>query len=185
MDQWGVPQNEIFVKTILETPRLLLRTVDEQDVQGFFELDSDPEVVRYVGSPPIKSPEQSLEIIHSIQKQYHDFGMGRWTVLSKETGEFLGWCGLKRMAGITVNGFTDHVDIGYRFLRKHWGAGYATESAQATLDYGFQALKLSEIYAMADLENLASQHVLNKIGLKRENEFQWEGNSCVWFSKHL
>lgn len=173
------------MKTILETPRLLLRTVDEQDTQGFFELDSDPEVVRYVGSPPVKSPEQSLEIIHAIQKQYQDYGMGRWSVLSKDTGEFLGWCGLKRMAGIRVNGYTDHVDIGYRFLKKHWGAGYATESAKATLEYGFSVLNLKGIYAMSDLGNLASQHVLSKIGLQRGNEFEWEGQVCVWFAKEL
>ena len=173
------------MKTILETPRLLLREVDESDVEGFFEMDSDPEVARYVGTPPVTDRSQCLEVIQSIQKQYIAYGIGRWSVIQKTTGEFVGWCGLKRMAGFTVNGYTDFVDIGYRFSQRHWGKGYATESAQATLDYGFSVLHYDEICAFADIRNTASHHVLTKIGLKRGNEFEWEGASCVWFQKNL
>lgn len=171
------------MKIILETPRLLLREVDERDVEGFFEMDSDPEVARYVGTPPVQSREQCLEIIRFIQNQYVAFGIGRWSVVLKSSGEFVGWCGLKRMAGQTMNGRTDFVDIGYRFSQRHWGMGYATESAQATLDYGFSVLGFDEICAFADLRNEASQRVLTKIGLQQGNEFEWEGVTCVWFEK--
>ena len=172
------------MKIILETPRLLLREVDECDVEGFFEMDSDPEVVRYVGVPPTENREKSLEIIRFVQSQYVAFGIGRWSVVVKSTGEFAGWCGLKRMAGQTVNGRTDFVDIGYRFSRRHWGMGFATESAQAALDYGFSVLGFDEICSFADLRNEASQRVLAKIGLQRGNEFELDGNAHVWFEKH-
>lgn len=171
------------MKIIFETTRLLLREVDESDLEGFYEMDSDPEVARYVDTPPVKDKAQCLEIIHSIQQQYNWYGMGRWSVVLKSSGAFLGWCGLKRMAGITVNGKTGFVDIGYRFAQRHWGQGYASESAQATMDYGFTALKCSEICAFADTRNKASHKVLTKIGLERGNEFDWQGISCIWFQK--
>lgn len=173
------------MKIILETPRLTLREVDESDAEGFFEMDSDPEVVRYVGTAPVQDRTQCLGIIQSIQNQYIDYGIGRWAVVLKSTGEFIGWCGLKRMAGFTVNNRTDFVDIGYRFSRRHWGKGYATESAQATLNYGFSVLAYDEICAFADVDNEASIQVLTKIGLTRGNEFVWEGSKCVWFYKNI
>lgn len=169
------------MKIILETSRLLLREVDESDAEGFFEMDSDPEVARYVGTPPVQSREKCLEIIRFIQDQYAAYGIGRWSVILKETGEFLGWCGLKDMTGMTVNDRTGFVDIGYRFSKRHWGRGYATESAQATLDYGFSVLGFDEICAFADLRNTASRQVLTKIGMREGNEFDFEGNRCVWF----
>lgn len=171
------------MKIILETPRLLLREVEETDVEGFFQMDSDPEVARYVGGVPVQSREQCLEIIQSIQKQYITYGMGRWTVILKETGEFAGWCGLKRIDGEWINGRTGFVDIGYRFQRQHWGKGYATEAAKPTLEYGFFVLGLKEICAFADLGNTASHHVLTKIGLLSGNEFEYEEERCVWFER--
>ncbi len=171
------------MKIILETPRLLLREVEESDAEGFFEMDGDPAVARYVGTPPVESREKCLESIRFIQSQYAAYGIGRWSVVLKETGDFIGWCGLKRMAELTVNGRTGFVDIGYRFSRRYWGRGYATEAAQATLDYGFSTLKFEEICAFADLRNAASRQVLTRIGMREGNEFDFEGNACVWFEK--
>lgn len=165
----------------LETPRLLLCEVEEQDAAGFFALDSDPEVVRYVGAVPVERIAQSVDTIRYVQKQYAELGIGRWTVLLKENGEFVGWCGLKRVME-PVNGRADFIDIGYRLLRAHWGKGYATESAQAVLDHGFSVMGCAEIFAHAHRENLASQKVLTKIGMQRENEFEIEGFPCIWYA---
>src|SRR5690606_7313539 len=85
-----------------------------------------------------------------------------WAVINKETGEFLGWCGLK------LDG--NETDIGFRFFEKFWNKGYATESAKACLDYGFNDLRLNEIIGRAMKENTASIKVLEKIGLKYEKE---------------
>lgn len=169
------------MKLILETPRLLLREVDERDAQDFFDMDSNPLVVRYVGMPPVENLEKSLEIIHFIQKQYADYGIGRWAVVERDSGAFLGWCGLKRITNMETHGYRDFVDIGYRFQQKHWGKGYATEAAAATLRYGFDMLGFAEIFAHAALENLASHHVLTKIGMQRGDDFIWEGETLAWF----
>lgn len=171
------------MKLIVETPRLLLREVDESDADGFFEMDSDPEVARYVGNVPVESREKCLEIIRFVQDQYLAFGMGRWSVLLRETGEFLGWCGPKRMVDSGINGRADFVEVGYRFMRRHWGKGYATEAARATLAYGFDVMELPEIVAYADVRNEASVRVLTKIGLNRGNDFEWEGKTHAWFEK--
>lgn len=168
-------------KIILETPRLILREVLESDADAFFEMDSNPEVARYVGNVPVSSREQSLETIRFVRQQYRDFGIGRWAVVIRETGVFAGWCGLKRMKDFPVNGVSDHVDIGYRFSRQHWGKGYATESASAVLQYGFRDLGFAEIFAFAVTANTASMQVLTKIGMQRKNEFDYEGDACTWF----
>jgi RimJ/RimL family protein N-acetyltransferase len=65
---------------------------------------------------------------------------------------------------------TGEIDLGYRFMKKHWGKGYATEAAQHTLNYGLQELLLKEITACAHVENLASLKVLEKIGMRYVSE---------------
>lgn len=168
---------------MLETPRLLLREVVADDAEGFFILDSDPEVARYVGGRPVQDLEQCKKVIAFVQSQYERFGIGRWAVVLKETGAFIGWAGLKRMADEAVNGHTGFMDIGYRFQRRHWGKGYATEAAAACLRYGFETMDLPEICAFAETGNAASRHVLRKIGLtEHPGTFECYDKPCVWFS---
>lgn len=117
----------------IETKRFLLRDFEEYDANGLFELDSDPDVLKYLGGNPLTDITQVFPMITAVRNQYNRNGIGRWIVEDKNTGEFIGWCGLKLEAQ-----FRDfpYYDIGYRFLKKHWGKGIATETAQACLDYG-------------------------------------------------
>jgi RimJ/RimL family protein N-acetyltransferase len=85
--------------------------------------------------------------------------------------------------GKTVNGRSDFADLSYRFLRKHWGKGYATEAAEVSLDYGFRAMGYPEICSYPYKPNLASQGVLKKLGMQRKNEFVMDGHTMVWFEK--
>ena len=171
------------IQPVLETDRLLLRGVALEDAAGFYLMDSDPAVARYVGGKTVESLEKCREIILYVQEQYRLFGIGRWSVLLRDTGEFIGWSGMKRMLGTNVNGQSDFIDIGYRFQQRHWGQGYATEAALACLYYGFEKLNFPEICAFADVDNLASRQVLRKIGLLEGAEFNWEDmERCVWFS---
>lgn len=85
------------------------------------------------------------------------FGHGRWMVARKETGEALGWCGLKNEDGV--------IDLGYRFFRSAWGKGYATEAAQACIDYGFDKLNMPRITGRVLPDNIASCRVLEKVGM--------------------
>lgn len=80
------------------------------------------------------------------------------------------------------NGHINYYDLGYRFLSKYWGQGYATESARAAVKYGFLELGLSEIIGIADTENLGSIHVLEKVGLKKVNIFDYQGKPHHWMN---
>lgn len=163
----------------IETKRLILRELFPSDDQKMFELDSNPEVHKYLGNNPVTDIEQIREAIANIRQQYMDNGIGRWAVILKETNEFIGWSGLKLEKN--VNGHDQYYDLGYRFIQKHWGKGYAIETANAFLKYGFDKLKLDTICAYADAGNNASRNVLEKAGLHYVNTFEYEGGEEVWY----
>ena len=167
------------MKIFAETERLILRELIPADAEGMFEMDSDPDVHLYLGNRPVKSIRQSIAEIEFIRKQYAENGIGRWAVIEKATGNFVGWSGLKFIKEAT-NNHIDYYDLGYRFSKRFWGKGYATETAMAARDYGFNELKLNEIIGIADINNLGSIHVLEKVGLKRVSIFDYDGTKHHW-----
>lgn len=167
------------MKTSIETERLLLRELLPADDAGMFELDSNPEVHIYLGNNPVKSIEEVQEAIVNIRQQYLENGIGRWAVILKETGEFIGWSGLKLEKN--VNGHETFYDLGYRFIQKHWGKGYGYESAKAFVDFGFNEMKLSVINAYADFNNLGSRKILEKVGMHFVNTFEEDGVQEAWY----
>ena len=171
------------MNTIIETERLILRELLESDVDEMFELDSNPIVHKYLGNKPISTMEQALEGIRFVRQQYKERGIGRFAAVEKSSGEFIGWSGLKLNQGKKeiLNGFDNFIDVGYRFIPKFWGKGYATETAIATLDYGFKVMHYNTIYGAAEIENIASNIVLQKIGLKFVNKFLYEDVEVNWY----
>ncbi|WP_326984739.1 GNAT family N-acetyltransferase [Chryseobacterium sp. MYb264] len=164
----------------LETERLILRKLEETDVERMFLLDSNPDVMKYIGVAPLSEPNQSKEVIEIIQKQYLETGLGRLAVIEKSTGLLIGWSGLKLLTQET-NGYKNVYELGYRFLPESWGKGFATEAAQAALEYGFQELKANTIYAYAHCENEASHHILTKLGFEKTGEFEEPDGICFWY----
>jgi len=164
----------------LETHRLLLRKLENSDYERLFLLDSDPEVMKYIGVPVLKDVSQSKDVIRMIQKQYEDNGIGRFAVIEKESNLLIGWSGLKFLTK-EINGYNNIYELGYRFLPEYWGKGYATESAKASLDYGFNDLNIDIIYAMAHSENDGSNHILQKLGFERTGEFIEPDGVCFWY----
>ncbi len=171
------------MKFYLETKRLILREVLESDVNGMFELDSNAKVHRYLGNNTIKTLEQAKEIIGFIRLQYKERGIGRFAAIEKSSGDFIGWSGLKLNSGKKeeLNGLSEFIDIGYRFIPKYWGKGYATESSVAMLQFGFETMNYDTIYGAAEVENIASNKVLKKIGQQFKNEFLYENIKCHWY----
>ncbi len=162
---------------ILSTSRLNLREITEADAANIFRMNSTPSVVRYIGEPVLKSEEEALHILHThIFPQYQQYGIGRWAVELKENSEFIGWCGLKFLADEQV------YDLGYRFLEDHWGNGYATEAAQAVLDYGRQHLAGARIIGKAMVDNSASIRVLEKIGMRFEAHTIEHGGTAAMYT---
>ena len=168
------------MKDPIETERLLLREFLLSDVEGMFELESNPNVHTYLGNKPITHIDESLSYIEFVQQQYKDFGTGRWAVILKETNEFLGWSGIKFIT-TEINNHKDFYEIGYRFIEKHWGKGYATEAGKAFIDYAFKVMKAESLYAYANAGNENSRRILEKLGLQYVNSFEYEGESDVWY----
>ena len=160
----------------LETERLILRDLLPTDVEGIFQLDSSPEVHKYLGKKPITTKLQAKNVIKFIRTQYKVLGIGRFATIEKSSGDFIGWSGLKLNAGKkeALNGKQNFYDIGYRIIPHYWNKGYATESSLAILDFGFKKLNIKTICGAAEVENLASNKILQKIGLHFINEFFYD-----------
>lgn len=165
-------------KIILETPRLCLYEMAETDAADFYELNADPEVMRYTGDKAFETVEEARELVRNY-KQYELRGYGRWTMIHKQTGEFIGWCGLRYLED------WQETDIGYRLLRKFWNQGYATEAAQASIDFGFNQLNLNRIIGRAHKDNAASIRVFEKLGLSFEKFYEENGEISVLFAVHI
>lgn len=157
-----------------------MRRIDENDAQDLFELDSDPEVHKYLGKNPIKDMRQTRKIIKNIIQQYQEFGIGRLALIDKKSDEFLGWSGLKFELEPT-NNHTEYYDLGYRLKQQYWGQGIATETSIASLKYGFDELRLEKICAAAEIENSASNAVLRKAGMNFIEPFFYKGIKCHWY----
>lgn len=168
------------MRIFAETDRLLLRELLPTDDSSMFELDSDPDVHFFLGNHPVKTIEESRAMIALIRQQYVDYSIGRWAVIQKQSGDFMGWAGLKYITG-TINGHSNFYDIGYRFIKRYWGNGYATEAGRPAITYGFTQLNLQEMYGMANATNHASKKTLQKLGLKYIEDFDHNGTLYSWF----
>jgi [ribosomal protein S5]-alanine N-acetyltransferase len=168
------------MQIFIETDRLLLREIAPSDYQAMFELDADPEVHKFLGNNLIENIEQAKQAIAFIRKQYVENGIGRWAMVTKEKNIFIGWAVLKLIT-TEINHHTNYYDLGYRLIRKFWGNGYATEAARASIAYGFNKLKLNEIYGMAVTENINSRHVLEKAGMRYIEQFNYKGLDHCWY----
>lgn len=160
---------------IISTQRLNLRNLTPADAESFYLLNADPEVIRYTGDNAFTDIEAAREFLEGYD-HYEKYGFGRWAVIRKEDNEFLGWCGLK------YTHETDEYDIGFRFFRKYWNKGYATEAAKACLDHGLHDLKIKTIIGRAMKANTASTKVLEKIGMTYSEPMDFHGGEGVIYT---
>jgi len=156
----------------LETERLYLREITPDDAQFAYELNLDEDVIRYTGDGAFESIEEAKGFLEKYD-HYKKYGFGRWAVVRKSDNELLGWCGLKYSEDL------DEHDIGFRFFKKHWNSGYATESAIACLKTGFEQFGMKTIVGRARSENLASIRVLEKLGLTYSKSYEEDGEAWV------
>jgi len=150
---------------VIETPRLRLRHLTEDDAAFLVALNANPNVYRFTGDGPLADVDAALVILRTrIFPQYERFGVGRLAVCLKDGNTPIGWCGLRFDADEA------RYDLGYRLLEEHWGQGFATEAASATLSWARAQLPSARITARARVENDASLRVLDKLGLVRVGE---------------
>lgn len=150
---------------VANSARLILRLLQVEDAQSMYDLNADPAVIRYTGDPPFESVEAAKAFLQSYD-HYEQHGFGRWAVIRKEDEAFVGWAGLKYNE-------ENQVDVGFRFFQAEWGKGYATESALAAIQLGFERFQIPFIVGRTAPENTASQRVLEKIGMQ-----YWKTGTC-------
>jgi RimJ/RimL family protein N-acetyltransferase len=144
----------------IETARLILRPLKLDDLDALAPLNADPDVMRYIGDGKPQSRAQTQMRIHAIFDHWEQHGFGLCAVVDRAARTFIGFCGLQYLDN------TSEIEVGYRLAKRFWGMGLATEGAGATLRYGFDELGLDRIVAVVHPENVASQWVIQKIGLK-------------------
>lgn len=150
----------------IETQRLKLRRWVTSDRKPFSELNADSDVMKHF--PGTLSEDESNSFLDIIESRISRNGWGFWAVELKRTNAFIGFVGLNSPA-IKLP-FSPCVEIGWRLSKKHWGKGYATEAAQATLRYAFEQLSLNEVVAFTTVKNIRSQRVMQRINMSNTNQ---------------
>ena len=149
--------------TVLETERLLLTRLSYDDCAFIFELVNEPSFKQYIGDKSVKTLDDARNYLRDGPiGSYQRFGYGLFLVSQKDVAIPAGICGLVKRQEF------DDPDIGFAFLKRYRENGYALESAQAVLEYGFAELKLKRIIAMADPDNERSVRLLERLGLAFE-----------------
>ena len=153
---------------VIQTKRLTLRDFEKEDWRQVQNYASDPEVVRYMGFGP-NTKEESRNFVEKALAQQEENPRKNFSlaIVLKTKDTLLGGCGIYVTNPDIREGY-----IGYVLNRNFWRHGYATETAKGLLQFGFNQLKLHRIFATCDAENLASAHVLEKIGMQGEAHFR-------------
>lgn len=151
---------------ILETNRLILRQLVMDDLDELYALYRDPEITRYIPDAPRSREEAQEELEWHMHGHPRHPELGLWATIHKETGKFIGRCGLLPWE---IDG-QQEVEVAYTIARAYWRQGLGSEAAQAILQYGFEKLNLSRLICLVDEENIASQKVAEKMGMRFEKE---------------
>jgi RimJ/RimL family protein N-acetyltransferase len=150
--------------TIAETERLLLREWRPEDREPFARMNADPVVMRHF--PRVMTRAESESLADRIEEHYREHGFTLYAAELREEEAFIGYVGLVRVDFEAV--FTPAVEIGWRLDARYWNRGLATEGASAVVRYGFEVLGLEEIVSFAVPANHASRRVMEKIGMTRD-----------------
>jgi [ribosomal protein S5]-alanine N-acetyltransferase len=172
----------------IESDRLTLRRIDQDDLEFFVQLHADPEVARYHPNGRPRTPQESATWLQSVLRAYEDYGFGQLAVLRKSDGMLIGRCGLSDLAvearaGVSTvpRGWYQRAEapadaeivfereLGYTFQRSSWGQGYASEAARCVFDYARDELKLPRVVSLIHPENVRSLRVAQRFGVLRED----------------
>ncbi len=154
--------------TIIETPRLILRTWQATDAAAYFRINQDPKVLEFLGGP--LTMQQVTDFMTATNKHQEKLGFTQWAAEIKTTGTLIGYIGLNNTDFFAPYGapFSPAIEVAWRLDSNAWGKGYATEGAFASLDYGFNTIGLNEIVSFTVPANKRSIRVMERIGLIRD-----------------
>lgn len=158
---------------VITTERMMMRQMMRDDVRHLMHIFADPVAMRYY--PSTMNDTEALAWIENTQRNYRQYGTGFWVLEERQSGRFLGQCGLipQELDGVLER------EIAYLLVRDEWGRGYATEAARACQQYGFQTLGLSRLISLIDVRNVPSARVAERIGMTLERTItKWD--KAVW-----
>jgi [ribosomal protein S5]-alanine N-acetyltransferase len=166
------------MKIFLQTSRLILRHLNEDDLDNLVALDSDPDVMRFINGGITISREAIAEnfLPYVLSYRDRDQNLGFWAIIEKSSQEFIGWIFLRPESDFKLLqqlnlADSEAVELGYRIRKLSWGKGYTTEVAQALVDKSLSESNINKITAWALAENIASVRVMEKAGLKLYQEY--------------
>jgi [ribosomal protein S5]-alanine N-acetyltransferase len=155
---------------LIETPRLSIRHLGSGDEPFILELLNQPSFIHNIGDRGVRTLDDATEYIRKgPAASYEKFGFGLFHVAIRESETPIGICGLLKRDTL------DDVDIGFAYLERYWGQGYALEAAQAVMDFGWNTAGLKRIVAITAAHNEASMRLLRKLGMKFEGVIKFPG----------
>lgn len=160
--------------SVIETDRLRLRMLRDSDLDDLAALFADPDVMRFVGNGRPADRTEAGKALDSIIGHWDRHGFGRWAIEDKATREFVGYGGLRSLFGTP--------EVVYHLARRYWGKGFATEMARASLNFGFSVKGFDRIVAIARPGNVASIHVMEKLGMKLEMQTSYYGIEVIQYA---
>ena len=146
----------------------------DSDLDSLAALFADPDVMRYVGNGQPSDRSEAQKALTSIVAHWARHGFGRWAIEDKQSNEFLGYGGLRSLAGTP--------EVVYHFAKRYWGKGFATETARASLEFGFNQRGFDRIVAIAKPKNAASIHVMEKVGMHFEMQTSYYDIEVVQYA---
>lgn len=158
----------------LTSERLILRPIEVKDLQELHLLSNDPEVMKFVNGPDQDMAATEVRLNRYLSYMSRNPGLGVFRVQLKDSAEAIG---LGFLVHIEMKDENQKIEVGYRLDKKFWGQGYATEIGSCLMDYGFSKLKLNEVYATTHPDNIVSQKVLLKMGMKNLGDIDFYGGS--------
>ena len=157
---------------IIETERLILRKIQNNDIAKLLEYWSDDTVTMYMNINSFKSLEEVMYMVNLLNDLFNEDEAIRFAIHSKELDKIIGTCGFN--SGLKQEDFIG--EIGYEIGREFWGKGFMKEALRALINYGFQDLSLNRIEAYVMINNEASCGILETLGFKQEGMLREHGN---------
>ena len=163
--------------TVLHTARLRLEPVADHHYAGIRLLNSDPEVMRYIGPGIAETEEGTLAMMARVKDRWAVFGYSWWCVIETGSDELVGMACVQHLE----RDASQPHEIGWRLRPAYWGKGYASEAAAEIVRFAFAQIKVPVLYAIAHPENLASQRVMQKLGMQHVGIRTFYGKAVTTF----
>ena len=166
-------------RTVIETPRLVLRELMPEDEDALAAIFADPEVMRWIGAGGARTRQDAREAIGRQLEEYAARGYGEWATILRDSGELIGMCGLIRWPDLDG---VEEIEVAYLLARHAWRRGLGTEAASAIRDWGLRELGRERLVSLVYHDNVASMNVARKIGMSWEKDVPFKGATLALFS---